>query len=227
VIFEYYPGLHIAVAVADSLDNAAERPAVAARWREVWEAAGREAAPYGNAQSHPRVQPWRTHFQALGVSGKKFPSSIEALLRRALKGDPPFSINPLVDWYNTVSLRHTAPAGGFDLDQLRGPLELRLTRAGDAFTALDEESPVEVPLGEVAYTDGSTVLTRQFMWRQAREGLLTPATRSVIVVSEIPGEAGAELAETVRVELESGLRDEFGVTPRTFVVDRDRPTVAW
>src|SRR5262249_47040585 len=104
---------------------------------------------------------------------------------------------------------------------------LRLTRAGDAFTALDEESPVEVPLGEVTYTDGSTVLTRHFMWRQAREGLLTPATRSVIMVSEIPGEAGAELAETVRVELESGLRDEFGVTPRTFVVDRDHPTVAW
>jgi DNA/RNA-binding domain of Phe-tRNA-synthetase-like protein len=40
----------------------------------------------------------------MGVSGRKFPSSIEALLRRAFKGGEPLRINPLVDFYNAVSL---------------------------------------------------------------------------------------------------------------------------
>jgi hypothetical protein len=41
---------------------------------------------------------------AMGVSGRKFPSSIEDLLRRAFKGGEPLRINPLVDFYNVVSL---------------------------------------------------------------------------------------------------------------------------
>ena len=79
------------------------------------------------------------------MSGKKFPSSIEALLRRALKGGPPVYINPLVDLYNAVSLAHTVPAGGFDLTDLDDRQELRFPREGDTFQALDEDSPVPVP----------------------------------------------------------------------------------
>lgn len=48
------------------------------------------------------------------------------------------------------------PVGGYDLGQIKGPLELRLTRYGDTFQALDEPYPASVPSGEVAYADGST-----------------------------------------------------------------------
>ena len=109
-IFERFPGITIAVAVARGIDNAQARPGIAEGWQEAWAGAS-VAASSGNAQSHPRVRPWREAFQAMGVSGKEFRSSIEALLRRAMKGGEPFSINPLVDWYNTVSLRHVVPAG--------------------------------------------------------------------------------------------------------------------
>lgn len=212
-IFERFPGLRLAVAVAQGVDNRAARPAVAARWRDAWDTAGREAAPYGNAQSHPRVRPWRERFRVQGISGKEFPSSAEALLRRALKGGEPFAINPLVDFYNSVSLRHAVPAGGFDLDHVAGPLELRLTRAGDHFTALDEDAPLPVPPGEVAYADGPTILTRHFVWRQARTALITPATRSVFLVSEILGEVGPDTADAVLADLRDGLATFFGVTP--------------
>src|SRR5215469_5029787 len=109
--------MRVATAVALGMDNQTPRPEVEAAWAQVWsEAAG--AAVYGNAQSHPRIAPWRESFTRMGVSGKQFPSSAEALLRRALKGGEPFRINPLVDWYNAISLRHLVPAGGFDLDDL-------------------------------------------------------------------------------------------------------------
>lgn len=55
-------------------------------------------------------------------------------------------------------------------------LELRLTRRGDTFQALDKNEPVAVPDGEVAYVTGRTVLTRHFVWRQSRAGIITPET---------------------------------------------------
>ncbi len=225
-IFERFPGLTIAVAVARGIDNAREQPRIAARWQEGWAAAS-AAASYGNAQSHPRVRPWRERFGAMGVSGKEFPSSVEALLRRALKGGTPFSIHPLVDWYNTISLRHFVPAGAFDLAEIAGPLELRLSRAGDTFWSLDADEAVAVAPGEVSYADGQTILTRHFVWRQARTGLVTPATREVFLVSEVLGEVGREVAEAVVGDFREGLREYFGVGCETFLLDAEARAIMW
>jgi DNA/RNA-binding domain of Phe-tRNA-synthetase-like protein len=217
-VFSRFPGLRVVVVAAAGVDNQSARELVSAQWRDAWIGAT-QAAVYGNAQSHPRIRPWRDRFQAMGVSGKEFPSSIEALLRRALKGGEPFQINPLVDWYNAISLRHMVPVGGFDLDQTGGPIELRLTRAGDQFVTLDATAPVAVPPGEVAYANGHTILTRHFVWRQARTGLIGAATRNVVLVSEVLGEAGAEVASAVLADLRDGLRHNFGVASQGWLLD--------
>ena len=228
-IFERFPGLRVAVVVAHEIDSDYAGAAVSEGWRAAWIAAGQDATRDGNAQSHPHVAPWREAFRAQGISAKAFPSSIEALLRRALKGGEPFSINPLVDFYNSVSLRHVVPAGGFDLAAVRGPLELRLTRAGDTFTALDSPEPLAVPPGEVAYADGDTVLTRHFVWRQSRDALLTPATRSAFLVSEILGgvPGAASVAAAVLTDLETGLRSCFGARTAAFLLDARITRIAW
>ena len=224
-IFAHFPGMRLAVTVATGIDNQQERPEVNHYWQEAWIKAGKEAAVYGNAQSHPHVRPWRERFKAMGISGKEFPSSIEALLRRSLKGGEVFHINPLVDFYNAVSLRYVAPAGGFDLEQIRGPLELRLTRAGDIFTALGEEVAQSVNAGEIAYADGSTVLTRHFVWRQAQTGLISTATRAVFLVSEVLGELDARVAESILGEMRDGLQRYFQVESRTFLLDQTQSSI--
>jgi DNA/RNA-binding domain of Phe-tRNA-synthetase-like protein len=225
-VFARVPGMRLAVVVARDLDNGADVPAVAAEWAEAWAGAAAAAAPHGNAQSHPRIVPWRQRFQAIGVSMRQYPTSIEALLRRAMKGGPPFRINPLVDFYNAVSLRHVVPVGGFDLARIPGPLAVRLTREGDTFNALDAEGVLAVPAAEIAYATGTTVLTRHLMWRQARDGLIHPETRSVFLVSESLPEGGPRLAEIVLDELASGLRQRFGADVATFVMDEDSPRIS-
>lgn len=227
-VFERIPNLRIAVAVAASgvLNNAAPHPAVEALWREAWrEAAG--ASVYGNAQSHPRVKPWRDAFQRMGVSGKQFPSSVEALLRRALKGGAPFTINPLVDFYNAISLRHLVPAGAFDLDDLHDTLALRLSQPGDTFQALDDAAPFEVPAGEVSYAGGPTIITRHIVWRQSRAGLVTPATRRAILVSEVLTDLGPTAADDVAAAFQRGLRDYFDTPSDTDVITADHRGVSW
>lgn len=229
-IFKRFPDMQIVAAIAHGIDNSVERPDVTLRWREVWEAAQKEGV-HGNAQSHPRVRSWREQFQSFGVSGKKHPSSIEAVLRRALKADSePFFINPLVDFYNTVSLEHIVPAGAFDLDQIENPLELRLTRAGDTFHALDADGPVVVQPDEMGYVAGSTVLTRHIMWRQSREGLITPETTSLILLSEVLSNfdtPDARIADIILNEFTTGLREYFGVESTTFIVSPGQPGIEW
>jgi DNA/RNA-binding domain of Phe-tRNA-synthetase-like protein len=225
-VFPAFPGMRIAMAVAHDLDNSRPRPLIESEWHESWIAAKR-ATEYGNAQSNPRVAHWRERMRAIGVSGKQFPSSIEALLRRALKGGEAFHINPLVDFYNAVSLRHIVPAGAFDLAQITGTLELRLTRDGDTFQALDDESPISVPPGEVAYADRRTILTRHFVWRQSRQGLVAESTRDVMLISEILGEVGGDVAESVREDFSRGLREHFGVDAQLGMVDAARPSFSW
>ena len=226
-IFELFPELRLAVAVAEGIENHRPRPDLQQLWHRTWELASRRASSEVNAQSHPRVRPWREAMSAIGVSGQKFPSSIEAALRRAMKGGEPFSINPLVDFYNLVSLKHIVPAGGFDLARLEEVLDLRLTRPGDAFQALDESEPSAVADDEVAYLTGQTVLTRHFVWRQSQAGLLTPETRSVFLVSEILGQIPNGLADRVVEDFRTGLVRFFDAEPQTFIVNEGRPSITW
>ncbi len=225
-IFERFPGIHLPVVIVQGIHNEVERPEVEERWQAAWKEAAK-ATSYGNAQSHPAVQPWRERFKAMGVSGKQFPSSIESLLRRALKGDDPFFINPLVDFYNTISLQYVVPAGGFDLYELYGPIELRLTRPGDTFMALDEDSAQEVPPGEVAYANGNNILTRHFVWRQAKTGLITASTSSVFLVAEVLGELGRDVAENVLAALQNGLERYFNIKTHGFLVHAGNPRIEW
>ncbi len=131
-----------------------------------------------------------------------------------------------MDFYNAVSLRHVVPAGGFDLDALEGPLQLRLTRDGDTFHALDDSSPESVVPGEVAYASDGEILTRHFVWKQSRRGLLEESTRSSFFISEVLGAVDDGLAERVFDALRSGLMEHFGIEPKTFLLHRDRAAVS-
>jgi DNA/RNA-binding domain of Phe-tRNA-synthetase-like protein len=224
-IFETFPGLVVVGTVAHGIGNRTANVQVNNLWEESWRAGAQHAAAYSNAQSHPRVVPWREQMRAADAHPKKFPSSIEALLRRAGKGGEPFAVNPLVDAYNSVSLRHVVPAGGFDLDELNTDLELRRSREDDHFTALGENTPVTVPMGEISYAVGSTILTRHFVWRQSGQAAITPETRSVVLISEILGPVLAEspeLANTVLNELQTMLSTCFDVPARPFLLDSTR-----
>ena len=203
-IFELYPGLKLPVVVAQGLEPTAHSIRVEKLWREA--------------------------MAATGVSGKKYPSSVESLLRRAFKGGEPPRINPLVDFYNSISLRYVVPAGGFDLAQLGDALELRLTREADTFRPLDSASAERVEPKEVAYASGNEILTRHFVWKQSHKGLLGKATHSVFFVCEVLGgvdESVGGLAQAVLEDLSGGLHRYFGAEPVTFLVDERSPAASW
>ena len=125
-LFDILPDLTIGMVVAKGVDNTHSSQEIDDLLPHAVEEMKKNFAG-DKAQEHPRIKPWRTAFTKLGISGSKFPSSIESMARRVLKGDPFPQINPLVDLYNSVSLRFFVPMGGHDLDTLEGNIHIRFT----------------------------------------------------------------------------------------------------
>lgn len=104
--------MRLVVAAAEGMSLPAGTEPVAAFLRDSWRIAAEASTAYGNPQSHPNIKPWGERMKMAGAPRKNFPSSIEALVRRAGKSERPFAIHPFVDFYNAVSLRYLVPAGG-------------------------------------------------------------------------------------------------------------------
>ena len=82
--------------------------------------------------------------------------------------DPkPFSINPLVEFYNEFLLKYPIPFGGLDMESgISKNMSLRFSKKGDKFVALDADEPIDAPAREALYVSGNTVITRHINWRQ-------------------------------------------------------------
>ncbi len=175
----------IGIVVASGIDNRG----IGTNAAEILAAANvTAAARLGDADlaTHPAVAPWREAYRRFGVKPSRFRSSIESLLRAA-RGDGVRSINPLVDLYNSVSLRHFLPCGGEDLAAIAGDLRLTLAAGGESFVPLGavEEQPPSP--GEVVYADELGIVCRAWNWREADRTKLTADTsRAVLVIEALP-----------------------------------------
>lgn len=162
-IFEHFPGMKVVTLLAKDLAGDVDKEQVDKVLNEAWISAGKASTEYGNPQSHPYIKTWADRMRAIGVTRKKFPSSIEAMVRRAGKRGEPFRISPLVDFYNSISLKYLVPAGAYDIDELSNNLVLGFSKEGDIFHALDSKEEIQVDQGEVSYLDGNQVITRHFI----------------------------------------------------------------
>ena len=93
--------------------------------------------------SHPNIAAWREAYRAFGAKPSEYPSSIEALVKRARRGDVSTSpnaglpyINTLAAICNSVSLRYLVPIGGHAIDVMSpaGALGLGFARGDEEFT---------------------------------------------------------------------------------------------
>jgi DNA/RNA-binding domain of Phe-tRNA-synthetase-like protein len=200
-IFEQYPDTQIGVVVARGLDNSGQFEELANLIRTA-EGEVRENLAGITVSQHPHVLPWREAYRAFGAKPKKYPSSIENLLKRVLKGEELRPINPLVDLYNVVSLRHLIPAGGEDLAQMQG--DLRLTIAGEdepAVTMLGEKEARPPYAKEVIYADDIGAICRRWNWKEADRTKLTADTTEAVLVLEILPPVSADVLTAAMADL--------------------------
>lgn len=202
-IFTRFPGYTRGLVLASGLNNQGSCPELTALLREAEESV-RQRLTLETIASHPRIISWREAYRSFGAKPSEFRSSIEAMARRALRGDPLPSINPLVDIGNIVSLRHLVPAGSHAVDRLQqGELSLRLASGAETFIPLGEEKEEHPLPGEIIFAEGDVVLTRRWTWRQGSHTLTLPESTAVeFNVDGLPPIPADEVQE-ICAELES------------------------
>jgi DNA/RNA-binding domain of Phe-tRNA-synthetase-like protein len=223
-LFDLLPDLTIGMVVATGLDNTRSSAEIDRLLKESVDALKKNFVG-GKAQDHPRIKPWRTAFTKLGISGSKFPSSIESMVRRILKGDPFPRINPLVDLYNSISLKHLVPMGGHDLDTLQGNIHLRFAEGWEPFTPMGGGETITAPKGELVYRDDAEVLTRNWVWRQCEKDKATEKTRNIFIPIDVLGEVGRGLADEIVVELSELIPKYLGGKICSAILNRGNPLV--
>jgi DNA/RNA-binding domain of Phe-tRNA-synthetase-like protein len=226
-IFEKFPGYIRGVVIAHQVANGPSSPELVQMMREA-EASVRERVNIEQIAEEPHIKSWREAYRAFGAKPSEFRSSIEAMARRAARGDELPSISALVDLGNVMSLRHMLPAGAHAIDSLKGDIELRFATGEEDFVAFGSQE-LEHPLpGEVIFVENSTktVLTRRWTWRQGNHTLTLPETTAIeFNVDGLPPVTRAEV-EAASAEVAELLQKICGGTSRIDYLTAETPRIS-
>jgi DNA/RNA-binding domain of Phe-tRNA-synthetase-like protein len=224
-IFERFPEVVLGVVIAHGIESSGEDGAILRQLRDEEELIRRRLAG-AQVSEHPHIAPWREAYRAFGAKPKDYPSSIENLVRRVLKGHAVPHVNTLVDAYNTVSLRWIVPVGGEDLGAVRG--DVLLAFAGESEPAvrlLGEPEPRSPHPGEVIYKDDAGAICRRWNWKVADRTKLTTATRHAFLVIEGLPPVGRDQVKAATGDLANLIRAACGGQVTTALLDRGQPEV--
>jgi len=153
--------------------------------------------------SNPVIGVWRKAFKQFKTK-KGARASIEAMLKRVQNGNQIGTINPLVDIYNSISLRYGFPCGGEDIDAFSGDLRLTKAEGNEPFIPLGEEENSPPYEGEIVYKDEAGAVCRCWNWREALRTILTEKTKNAFLCIELVD--GSRLNE-----MEAALNDLAGL----------------
>ncbi|MCH5384917.1 phenylalanine--tRNA ligase beta subunit-related protein [Limosilactobacillus reuteri] len=99
----------------------------------------------------------------------------------------------------------------------------------DEFIPLGKgKDDVEIPdEGEVVYTVGNEVRTRQWTWRQSDKGKITPDTTSVFFPIDGFVDVNKDAVDRAVADLSAQLEELFNVKVQSGIVDQAHPSFTW
>lgn len=201
--------VRLGVLVLDGVSATADDSALQAEI-EAYGRSLRERYGDGRSAEVPGAADARTLYKDLGLDPTKTRPSNEALLRRVLKGEALYRVNPLVDALNLCSLRAQLPFGLYDLDHVAPPVELRRGRAGESYEGIRK--------GAVNVDGRPTLADAQGAFGNPTSDSLRTCvrkeTRAVLVTVYAPAHAATPRLERVLDDTVATLTSHCGGTPR-------------
>lgn len=213
-----FPDAKIGIVICNGIDNSIKDKE---QYAEMISAGETEALKYlqdPEFSNNRVIKVWREAFQKFKTK-KGVRASIEALLKRIHNGNHIGTINPLVDIYNSISLKYALPCGGEDIDKFAGNIRLTAAVGNEEFIPLgtDENSPPYE--GEIVYKDDMGAICRCWNWREAVRTMLTENTKNAFMCIESVDETRAAEFENALNELAANVRDNLGGTCKISVLD--------
>ena len=176
-------------------------------------------------KEHPDIAVYRDALVNAGINPNKYTNSVEGMAKRVLKGQALPRINALVDRCNTIALTHVVSLGGHDLADIDADLEVRRTVEGDRFLPFGADDFEMVESGELVFTSGRTIQTRQWLWRQSELGKMTDASTNIFFqLVGFEGEHSSKLENALK-DLEETIQSRFGGASQSFLVNRENRSI--
>lgn len=200
--WDVFPGAQLNVLVITNIQNQCTKEKQA-YFAELLKDASNEAKQYLTNETFSKntvIDEWRKAFSQFKTK-KGARSSIEALLKRVNQDRAFTPINPLVDIYNSISLKYAVPCGGEDLQLISGDLHLGKAKGGESFLPLGADQDAPALPEEIIYYDNEGAICRCLNWREAQRTMLTEETTDAVLVIESINEDQALRAEQAMEEM--------------------------
>lgn len=220
-----FPHAKIGTVICQGIDNSIRDVEI---YEKLLQEAEKEAHTFLRLEefsSNPVISVWREAFQKFKTK-KGARCSIEALLKRVKNGNHIGTINPLVDIYNSISLRYGLPCGGEDIDTFAGDIRLTQAIGNEPFIPLGSDENAPPYEGEIVYKDDAGAICRCWNWREAQRTMLTEKTKNAFLCIELVDETRSDEFHMALKELADLVSRHLGGTVKIEVLDMNNREMA-
>jgi len=222
--FELFPEAKIGVIVAKGINNKVNDEE---KFKKLLRDSEKEVSKYllDNQFSNNRViRIWRDAFKKFKTK-KGARSSIEAMLKRVSKGNEIGNINPLVDIYNSISLKYALPCGGEDINTFVGDMKLTKAIGDESFVTYGSDKSEPPYENEIVYKDDAGAVCRCFNWRESVRTMLVEETQNAFLcIENLDTERENEFMEAID-ELKELIKSNLGGNLEVKILDIENPEV--
>ncbi|BDS16775.1 B3/B4 domain-containing protein [Clostridium perfringens] len=207
--WELFPNAKIGIITCNGIDNTIKDEN---QYQDMLSQGEKEALthlPNEEFSSNEVIKVWRDAFKRFKTK-KGARSSIEALLKRVSTGKGLGTINPLVDIYNSISLKYAMPCGGEDMDKFIGDIRLTKATGDESFITLGSDKSEPPYEGEIVYKDDEGAICRCWNWRESVRTMLTEDTKNAFLCIELVDENREKEFENALKELSQLVEKNLG-----------------
>ncbi|AXH52077.1 B3/4 domain-containing protein [Clostridium perfringens] len=207
--WELFPNAKIGIITCNGIDNTIKDEN---QYKDMISQGEKEALnhlPNEEFSSNEVIKVWRDAFKKFKTK-KGARSSIEALLKRVSTGKGLGTINPLVDIYNSISLKYAMPCGGEDMDKFIGDIRLTKATGDESFITLGSDKSEPPYEGEIVYKDDKGAICRCWNWRESVRTMLTEDTKNAFLCIELVDEKREKEFENALKELSQLVEKNLG-----------------
>lgn len=207
--WELFPNAKIGIITCNGIDNTIKDEN---QYKDMISQGEKEALthlPNEEFSSNEVIKVWRDAFKKFKTK-KGARSSIEALLKRVSTGKGLGTINPLVDIYNSISLKYAMPCGGEDMDKFIGDIRLTKATGDESFITLGSDKSEPPYEGEIVYKDDKGAICRCWNWRESVRTMLTEDTKNAFLCIELVDENREKEFENALKELSQLVEKNLG-----------------
>ncbi|EOU1475840.1 B3/4 domain-containing protein [Clostridium perfringens] len=207
--WELFPNAKIGIITCNGIDNTIKDEN---QYKDMISQGEKEALNHLTNEefsSNEVIKVWRDAFKRFKTK-KGARSSIEALLKRVSTGKGLGTINPLVDIYNSISLKYAMPCGGEDMDKFIGDIRLSKATGDESFITLGSDKSEPPYEGEIVYKDDEGAICRCWNWRESVRTMLTEDTKNAFLCIELVDEKREKDFENALKELSQLVEENLG-----------------